>query len=583
MSTALFVHLLWRQAAARNVDTIVATLEVSSVAAVRRDLESTFAGAEATTEIVRSMLFQGALSAEEEARREHVFLSLLRSEHRVGWIGFGFPDGRFFGARSHDGGVEMIEIGTARSGLPRSLRRDLYRIVPGDVMFVRRQKGESAYVSEGSPWYRHGLAAKQTSWSMADILPAGFEPSVVVSRRVEVYGEFAGVVMVAVPLERLSADLQRLSLAQMGEVFLLGSDDTVLASSVPTGTLRASRLRDYPPGQLTSAVIASLFDHGQMAFRTITAGSSPVHVSAMPLPFGKWRLATAIPRSAFTAEIDRSTRVVFATVIALSLTAAASAAVFANLLFSRPVAVLVEELRKVERFAFERIRHRPTFLAELNDLSLALRNMAAGLSAFSRYMPLDIVRPLVDGGLEPRPGGTWREVTVMFADLPGFTELAQRLGPDVEPYLTQFLTIATEAVHREGGIVDKFIGDAVMAIWNAPGEVPDHALRACRAAVAIRERLPRPEGDGAPRVRIGIHTGVALIGNIGSAERLSYTAIGDTVNLASRLVATAKEFGTEIVASAATAERIGSSLPTHLLGNAKVRGRNDVVVVFEVG
>ncbi len=214
--------------------------------------------------------------------------------------------------------------------------------------------------------------------------------------------------------------------------------------------------------------------------------------------------------------------------------------VFANLLFARPIARLSAQLRHVERFSLDGVRYAPTFLSELNDFSLALKHMAGGLSAFAKYMPLDVVQPLISGGVEPRPGGHLREVTVMFADLPGFTELTETLGPGVEPHLTSFLTIAVAAVHAEGGTVDKFIGDAVMAIWNAPSAVPDHALRACRAAAAIRtamHALPAisPDRD-AIRVRIGINTGTALVGNVGSAERLSYTAIGDTVNLASRLV-----------------------------------------------
>ena len=163
----------------------------------------------------------------------------------------------------------------------------------------------------------------------------------------------------------------------------------------------------------------------------------------------------------------------------------------------------------------------PTFLAELNDFSEALKRMAGGLSAFAKYMPLDVVRPLVTGGIAPKPGGRLVEVTVMFADLPGFTELTEQLGPDVEPHLTSFLTLAVAAIHAEGGTVDKFIGDAVMAIWNAPNDVPDHALRACRAAKAIcaaMHALPAITPDRSDvRVRIGINTGTALVGNVGSS------------------------------------------------------------------
>jgi adenylate cyclase len=299
------------------------------------------------------------------------------------------------------------------------------------------------------------------------------------------------------------------------------------------------------------------------------------------LPFESWRLLTAIPRSAFAAEIDRNTNRVYIAVAGLALVAAATAALFANLLFARPIARLSAQLREVERFALDEVRYVPTFLAELDDFSEALKRMAGGLSAFAKYIPLEVVRPLVAGGLSPKPGGKLAEVTVLFADLPSFTELTERLGPDVEPYLTNFLTLAVDAIHAEGGTVDKFIGDEVMAIWNAPNDVPDHAYRACRAAAAIRtamHALPAisPERDEI-RVRIGINTGTALVGNVGSAERLSYTVIGDTVNLASRLVGVAKEHGVEIVVSDMTVLHTDGTLPTRPLGRAMVRGKSMAV------
>jgi adenylate cyclase len=273
-------------------------------------------------------------------------------------------------------------------------------------------------------------------------------------------------------------------------------------------------------------------------------------------------------------------------VVGLALLAAGTAVLFANLLFARPIRRLATQLREIERFSLAEVRHVPTFLAELNDFSQALKRMAGGLSAFAKYMPLDVVRPLVSGGIEPKPGGKLVEVTVLFADLPGFTELTEQLGPDVEPHLTSFLTLAVEAIHSQGGTVDKFIGDAVMAIWNAPNEVPVHAVRACRAAAAIRaamHALPAIAPDRSEtRVRIGINSGIALVGNVGSAERLSYTAIGDTVNLASRLVGVAKEHGVEIVISETTRDLAGGGVASQPLGVATVRGRATPVQIHRL-
>ena len=587
LSTAGFVHVIWQRTASHNIEQVVGSLDAQSAMAVRDNLTMTLSVAEATAESVRSILFQGAISADDEVKREYLFLSLLRTQPAIGWIGFGFPDGRFFGAHAATADrIELVEIGTAAPGEPRPLRRDLYHPIPGDVMFDERILGASAYVPSGAPWYRKAKDATVPVWSVADVLPAGFEPSVVVSKRVELYGKYQGVVMVAVNLTKLAGTLRALDMAGHGKGFVLDRGGMVLATSNSGDRVMAAHLSDFPAADVLAGTVAdAIRSMGAGEFRTLADGGQlgPVYVSSSTLPFEDWRLLTAIPRSAFAAEIDRSTERVLFVVAALAMLAAATAVLFANLMFARPIRRLAAQLREVERFSLDEVRHVPTFLTELNDFSQALKRMAGGLSAFVKYMPLDVVRPLVDGGIEPRPGGKATEITVMFADLPGFTELTEQLGPDVEPHLTSFLTLAVAAIHAEGGTVDKFIGDAVMAIWNAPNDVPDHALRACRAAAAIRaamHALPAisPDRDEV-RVRIGINTGTALVGNVGSAERLSYTAIGDMVNLASRLVGVAKEQGVEIVMSEATLAQTRGTIATRPLGVATVRGKTAPVPI----
>ncbi|TIM43889.1 MAG: adenylate/guanylate cyclase domain-containing protein [Mesorhizobium sp.] len=587
MSTASSVHFIWERTATRNVEKIVASLGAQSADSVRGELTSTLAVVAGTAEIIRSILFQGTIKADDEVRREFLFLSLLREQRAIGWIGFGFPDGRFFGSHAAAGGkIEMVEIGPGMPGKPRPLRRDIYHPIPGDVMFEERIHGETAYLALSAPWYRRAMNSTEPVWSVIDVLPNGFEPSVVVSKRVELYGRYQGVVMVAVSFANLSQALGGLQVSGHGKTFMLGGGDKVLAASDAPGGPMPAHLRDFPQSDALAAAVGDALSMMKgNEFRTLVDGGEigPVYVSSFALPFEQWRLLTAIPRSSFAEEIDRNTRRVLLVVAGLVVLAAATAVLFSNLLFARPIRQLAAQLREIERFSLDQVRHVPTFLAELNDFSEALKRMAVGLSAFAKYMPLDVVRPLVAGGLEPAPGGRLVEVTVMFADLPGFTELTERLGPDVQPHLTNFLTLAVEAIHSEGGTVDKFIGDAVMAIWNAPTTVPDHARRACSAAAAIRaamHALPAVSPDHSDiRVRIGINTGTAIVGNVGSAERLSYTAIGDTVNLASRLVGVAKEHGVEIVLSDMTLAQTSGQIAAQPLGITNVRGKAVPVLI----
>ncbi|MBP2233946.1 class 3 adenylate cyclase/HAMP domain-containing protein [Sinorhizobium kostiense] len=589
LSTAALIHLIWQRAASENIEEIVASLDAQTAGSVRNDLSRTLALVSSTAEIVRSIFFQRAISANDEVKREFLFLSLLREQPAIAWIGFGFADGRFFGSHATaDGRIEMVEIGAAEPGELRPLRRDLYRLIPGDIFFEERIRAESAYVALGSPWFRMSKESGDAVWTVTNVLPNGFEPAIVLSKRVETFGKFTGVVMVAVSLRRLSEALQALNIPASSKAFVLDERGRVLATSQPSDGVMAADFVDFPASDSVTAAAAAAVANGGDTFREVapSAALGPVFVSSSKLPFQNWRLVTATPRSTFASRIDENIRRIAIIVLAMVGLAAATAVGFANFLFARPLARLAEQLRAVERFSLEGVRHHPTLLAELDDFSQALKRMAVGLSAFARYMPIDVVRPLVEGSIEPKPGGELCEVTVMFADLPGFTELTERLGAGVEPHLTRFLTTAVAAIHAEGGTIDKFIGDAVMALWNAPGKQADHAARACRAAMAIRAAMhevpPSTVGEDAIRVRIGINSGKALIGNFGSAERLSYTAIGDTVNLASRLVNVAKESGVEIVLSDATMRELGGKPQTRSLGLATVRGKARPVGVHTI-
>ncbi|MGH6873804.1 MAG: cache domain-containing protein, partial [Aestuariivirgaceae bacterium] len=333
-------------------------------------------------------------------KREFVFLSVLRSLPSVSWIGFGFPDGRFFGSHAlDDGKIEMVEIGEPLASGARYLRRDRYRPIPGDIFFEERTKGETAYVSLGSKWYRAAMTGKGQVWTMVDILPSGFEPAAVVSTRLEQHGRLQGVLMVTLNLTRLASFLATLDVARTGAAVIISDTGNVIASSL-TG-LKSASLTESGGGSLTTALRSA--SQGRIsADGTVATPDGPFYATVTPLDFNGWRLLTAIPRSAFTAEIDRNTNRLLTLVAVLALLDAVLAAVFAHLAFARPIQRIAGELRHVESFALGKVRHIPTPLRELDDLSAALKRMAGSLKAFGLYVPADIVRSLIQQGVDPK-------------------------------------------------------------------------------------------------------------------------------------------------------------------------------------
>ncbi len=203
-----------------------------------------------------------------------------------------------------------------------------------------------------------------------------------------------------------------------------------------------------------------------------------------------------------------------------------------------------------------------------------------------RYFPPELARVLLADPHRADLGGDLVVVTVLFADLGAFSTYAEARSPtEVVGLLNRYFAAALPAILEQGGLPTQLAGDAVMAVFGAPQAQPDHAVRACRAAQAILERTDRvaTEAPAGPRFHIGINTGRALVGNIGSDEFRNFTAIGDTTNVAARLQGVARPG--EVVIGAETARQLDGAFPMVSLGPVTVKGRIQAVEAFalEIG
>jgi adenylate cyclase len=219
--------------------------------------------------------------------------------------------------------------------------------------------------------------------------------------------------------------------------------------------------------------------------------------------------------------------------------------------------------------------------------------MVRGLQWMDAYVPRQLVQRLLHLGRDAEVS-EHQDITVMFTDIVGFTDLTQGMSAaETAAFLNRHFALLTAEIEREGGIVDKFIGDGLMAFWGAPDRVEDHAARACRAALAIREAVRQDNarraaaGEPPVEVRIGLHTGPVIVGNIGVHGRLNYTAVGDTVNIASRLEQYAKEYKTAgaagqvaIAVSAETVDAAGLKAGARSHGPVRLRGSRREIEVF---
>jgi len=208
---------------------------------------------------------------------------------------------------------------------------------------------------------------------------------------------------------------------------------------------------------------------------------------------------------------------------------------------------------------------------------------------FAFYLAPALIEKMLRSQTMPTLGGEIRSVSLYRSDLAGFSGISEQVGPaELVALMNEYLSAMTDIIGEYGGFVDKYVGDGIDGVFGAPVEDAHHALNAVKAALAAQARLqamncatPALFQGRRLQQRIGVHTGAALVGNIGSRQRFNYTVMGDAANLASRLEGANKFYGTSIIASAETVQTAGSAIVWRELDTIRVVGRQEPVVIFE--
>ena len=433
-------------------------------------------------------------------------------------------------------------------------------------------------------------------------------------------GATQGWVIAAVELQKLSEITQRLSTRFGTHAFILDGDDRILADQrladpdalkngiaplMPLAALgdpvlaaySTRKVEDQFDARRTRDVELAEIDIGDGKDSSEWWGDKTTYIAiTRKIPgYGErpWTIGAYFETSQIGGEIER----VIGSAM-LGLAAMAAAIIVAILLgkrLSRPIQAIAGQATRVADFDLDGLTPLPrSRVLEIDDQASAFNAMLIGLRAFSTYIPRSLVAKLVRSGEIGVVESREAMVTVMFTDIADFTALSERMGAaEAAQLLNRHFAILCRAVDAQGGTVDKFLGDGMMAFFGAPDRLKGHASAAVRAAAVIREELEADnllaatEGRTALRVRIGIHTGSVIVGNIGASDRVNYTIIGDTVNVSQRLQGLGKTLAPQapvsIAISAETASRLDERFETIAAGMHRLRGRGEAMEVFLVG
>jgi adenylate cyclase len=301
-----------------------------------------------------------------------------------------------------------------------------------------------------------------------------------------------------------------------------------------------------------------------------------------------WLVGSYFRSDAVTGQLDR-----LLVALGLGLLALVVAMIVALLLgrrVSRPVTQLAVAADSIRTLDLEDLAPlRRSRLREIDAAAIAFNAMVRTLRVFTAYVPKQVVQGLIRHGIAASLASSNREVTVLFTDIVGFTARTEALSAEeTAEFLNHHFELLTGCIEADGGTVDKYVGDGIMALWNALDDQPDHPTRGARAARRMAEAIRGDATNSDPpvRLRIGMHTGRAVVGNVGTRTRMNFTAVGSTVNTAQRLQALGAELAPNadvvVVLSAATAAGLPSDLAIESLGHHRLRGQSQPAEVFQL-
>lgn len=465
------------------------------------------------------------------------------------------------------------------------------------------------------PWYAEAKSAETPIWTESYPWIPKADGTVLhgITYAIPVYedGRLIAVASTDIALNQLSDYLKSLEIGERGYAFIIerkrdGSEhviahprsDLLITAEPQTGLGKLTPLAKFNDGRVRT--IVEHLNRGETETSSTVSDPVPIQIDDqgerwlgqyMPHSGGNgppdWFVCTVLPEDEVMGRIHQQAGIAISVFLAVMGVVVGLSYYFASQV-SRPLEAMALEARAIGELKLDANSPPESIVLEVDLLGRSLESMKTGLRSFRKFVPSDLVESLIGSGEEAAFGGELREITIFFSDIAGFTTITEKLQPDeIVELMREYLSAMSDEVVNAGGTVDKFIGDAVMAFWGAPQVNPLHPRAACQAALSSQRRLRElqqkwaSEGRETFDMRIGIHTGDAVVGNFGSERRLNYTVIGDSVNLASRLEALNKQYSTAIMISEQTYLAAGGVL-ARPLDLVSVKGKSNAVLVYEL-
>jgi adenylate cyclase len=467
----------------------------------------------------------------------------------------------------------------------------------GEAVAVERAD-IAKYDPRPRPWYKAALEAKGVATSGVHVFSSLALPGLTLSGKLATAdGEVVGVFGADLTTRSLSRFLGEHIIGADGAAFILDEDDRLIGYTHPERAMvqdgdhvdvaKAEAVED----RVVADAVRLRRNLGDR-YRAELGGKGETYLVAFnrfPDDFGKrWTIGVVGNESEFIGPLRRASLMIVL-IGSIFLGLASFAVLWASRLLTRPIQALTEEADRIRRFDLEGEVAVHSAVTEIQTLASAAGAMKAALKSFGTYVPKDLVRGIVQSGTPTEVGGQRRQVTVLFTDLANFTGSSEAMPPEVlMERLSTYFQALSQTIEATGGIVDKFMGDGLMALWNAPALIEDHVARGCRAVLDARAATAdfnawlTAEGEAPLFTRFGLHTGTGVVGNVGARERMQYTALGASVNLASRVEGLNKRYATESLVTGEVEAAARGRFLFRPMGLVLAHGTSTPVELFEL-
>jgi adenylate cyclase len=534
--------------------------------------------------------------------RARLFLHVLRANPEFHMVHYGDRYNHFVGASREPGGKLIV----THRWVQTDGRSRWFDYSDVDTLKAAHDRADRFVVTE-RPWYQAALHTGQLAWSPVYLFAGTRKPGITAALPVtDSAGAVTGVFGIDFELAELDTFVRNLEQEHGYHVYLLTENGRVAAQSAANTGIRPTL---SGVGEIDLPVASRSSDPLLRAATTVADFNSANRTSAEALPvfaakggrwigsasdflLGKgltWRVVVILPETEILGVVYRNTLLTVGVCLAV-LTVAVGVGSYVSIQITRPLRSFADEMCQVSDFVIPSAPLPASPIREVEMMRRALGQMRVSLTSYEKYVPSEVVRLLHAQGRTAQLGGETARLTMLFADVVGFSSLVEQLEPaEAVAALVGYLEVAEAIISHHGGIVDKYVGDAIVAFWGAPIHPREFPERdAVAAALEIQRAMDdlnaHRAADGMPEldVRVGIHTGEALVGNVGSPQRMNYTAIGDAVNVASRIERLNRIYGTQLIASEATFRAIADRVQGRELDVVALKGRRRGVRIFEI-